>query len=158
MEATIQEHKATIDSMKNMLIVFLCGVILTFLGFKALDKPDYSPITITDVSSRVLNTSYQATIPARWNIVNFSTTINASLSLTGGQTGTIVLQTSPDNSVWSTVCTAVNGNTGTLTIGLNTLNSQTVQMLGAVPPNYYYKLVSSGTATMSVVSGREVAF
>lgn len=158
MEATIKENKVTADSMKNMLIMFLCGVILTFLGFKALNKPDYRPIVITDVSAHSLNTSYQATIPERWNIVNFSVSINASLTLVTGQTGQIVLQTSPDNASWTTVCTAINGNTGTLSIGINTLNSQTVQMIGTLPPNYYYRLVPSGTATTGMVGGREVAF
>lgn len=125
---------------------------------KAGKYPEFRPITITDVSSHVLNTSYQNTLVTRWNIVNYSVSINSALTLSGGQTGTIVLQTSPDNSNWTTVCTSVNGNTGTLTIGLNTLNSQTVQLLAACPPGYYYRLSSSGTATMGVVNGREVAF
>lgn len=158
MQATEKEHRLTQDSLKNMVIIFLCGVIFSFIAFKAIEKPDYRPITITDVASHVLNTSYQSVISPRWNIANFSVTINSSLTLSGGQTGTVSLQTSPDNSNWTTVCTAVNGNTGTLTIGLNTLNSQTVQLLATVPPGYYYRLVSSGASSMSIVNGREVAF
>lgn len=125
---------------------------------KLRSLPEYRPIIITDVGTHALNTSYQCSVPSRWNIANYSVSIVASLSISGGQTGTIVLQTSPDNATWTTVCTAVNGNTGTLVIGLNTLNSQTVQMLATVPPNYYYKMVSSGAAAMGVVNGREVAF
>lgn len=124
----------------------------------AANTPDYRPIVISDVSSHVLNTSYNSTIQARWNIVNFSVQINASLTLSGGQTGTVVLQSSPDNSTWTTICTAVNGNTGALTLGLSTLNSQTVQMIGAIPPTYFYRLSSSGAASMAVIGGREISF
>lgn len=125
---------------------------------KEASKPEYRSILITDISSHALTTSYQCAVPSRWNIVNYSVQINSTLSLSGGQTGTVALQTSPDNSTWTTVSTAVNGNTGTLTLGLNTLNAQTVQMISAVPPNYYYRLSVSGASSMAVVNGRELAF
>jgi hypothetical protein len=157
-EPTPKEKKLV--SRIYQLKLTLAAVIMILVSFvfaKIVTPPSYNPIIITDVS-RVLNTSYQATLQPRWNIVNFSVSINSSLTLSGGQTGTILLQTSPDNSTWTTVSTAVNGNTGTLTVGLATTNSQTVQMVGTVPPNYYYRLSSSGASTMGITNGREVAF
>lgn len=149
---TETEHVAELAIQKNKSETAL------LLARKGIASPDYRPVVISDVGSNVLNTSYNCTLSPRWNIVNYSVSINAALTLSGGQTGTVILQSSPDNSTWTTICTAVNGNTGSLTIGLNTLNSQTVQMIGAIQPNYFYRLSSSGTATMSVVGGREIAF
>lgn len=126
--------------------------------FKLGKTPEYRSIIITDIGSHVLTTSYQCAVSSRWNIINYSVQINSSLSLTGGQTGTVVLQTSPDNATWTTISTAVNGNTGSLTLGLNTLNSQTVQMLAVAPPGYYYRLLPTGTSSMAVINGRELAF
>lgn len=121
-------------------------------------KPDYSPITLTDVSSHVLNTSYQSAISARYNVVLYSVNITSVISLSGGQSGSIVMQTSPDNSTWTNISTTTNNTTGTLTLGLNISNAQTTTLSAIIPPLYYYRLTSSGTSTMSIISGREAAF
>lgn len=185
LKPTPQEQKVVKFTFNATLITTICVCFTLCFGFFKMEKtanetrsiaelevrkkeaeakiavaknPEYRTVIINDASSHVLSTSYNCITPSRWNIVNFSVQINASLTLSGGQTGTVLLQSSPDNSTWTTICTAVNGNTGSLTLGLNTLNSQTVQMIGAVPPNYYYRLSSSGAASMAVVGGREIAF
>lgn len=152
---TAKESNLLAEAKRNMIAIFAMAIAVCSLIFA---KVEYKSVTITDISSHVLTTSYQATLPSRWTIVNYSIQINSSLSLSGGQTGTVELQTSPDNSTWTTVCTAVNGNTGSLTLGLNTLNAQTVQMLTAVPPTYYYRLLPTGASSMAVVNGRELSF
>lgn len=155
MDATTKEKQLVNSVLKLKLsLALVVGMFIMFV----FAKVEYRTVVFTDVSSHAFGTSYQGTFPAKSTIVNFSIGINSSLTLSGGQTGTVVLQTSPDNTTWSTVCTVVNGNTGSLTLGLNTLNSQTVQMIAAVPVGYYYKLVTSGASTFSVVNGRECAF
>jgi hypothetical protein len=156
MEATTKEHQLSKDTLKNMVIVFLFGIIISFLGFKVVEKPSYSPIVIT-APVRSLNTSYQPN--ANRNVsVTCSVSITSTLSLAGGQSGTISLQMSPDNITYTTVQTATNNNTGTLTVGLNTSAAQACALTCTVPMGYYYKLATSGSSTFSILQTQETAF
>lgn len=155
MEATDKEKRLVNSVLKlKITLALIIGMFIMFVYAKI----EYRSVVFTDVSSHAFATVYQGTYPAMNTIVNYSIGINSSLTLSGGQTGTVNLQTSPDNSTWTTICTVVNGNTGSLTLGLNTLNSQTVQMIATVPPNYYYRLITTGASTFSVVNGRECSF
>jgi hypothetical protein len=76
-----------------------------------------------------LSTSYQATNNAKAADVSISPSCASTLSLSGGQTCTLEARMSSSTATCSTgtvVATWTNGNTGTLTIGLNT-----VQTIGA---------------------------
>jgi hypothetical protein len=84
------------------------------------------------------------------------------LTLSGGQTGTVSLQICPTSGFSSgveTVSTFVNGNTGTLTVGLNLTQIYTSALVGFVPAGYYVRLLTAnttGTPTFSYTSGQEV--
>lgn len=114
---------------------------------------EYRPIT-TALFTRALNTAYLPSI-AQSTLVVFSNSILSTLSLTTGQTGTILFQTSSDGVTYTTQSTVVNGNTGTLVVGLNTGNTQGVPSIAIVPRGYYYKLVSSGASTFTVSQTQE---
>lgn len=116
-------------------------------------SPSYSTSTV----SRSLNTAFvpSATRPA---FVNYTVDIVATITLTGGQTGTVFLETSPDNSTWTTILSGTSGNTGALTIGLSLTSTGTVTLSGFVPANYYARIRTAnttGTPSFSYRSGLE---
>lgn len=112
-----------------------------------LAKKEYRPMSST-MSTVVLGTSYQVGV-TRFTFVTTTAQISSTLSLSGGQSGTVSLQTSPDNSTWTTIATETNNSTGSLTLGLNLIQVQATSLCGFVPPGYYFKVVSSGTSTFS---------
>lgn len=94
----------------------------------------------------------------RNTLVNYSVDISATLSLAAGQTGTVFLEISADGSTgWTEISRFSNGNTGTLTIGLNITQTATGTLTGTVPAGYSVRLrtASSGTPTYTYRSGQE---
>lgn len=116
-------------------------------------------VRTVNTPTRVLNTAYtpSSTLPT---MVIMSVEIDASLSLTGGTKGTVTLLASNNSFSTSTAeSETVNGNTGTLTIGLNTVGAGGGTVIGFVPAGWAYKAVtasSTGTATFSVLSTTEI--
>ena len=146
------ENKVTNNALlKITTLLSMC--IATCALVCATKAPEYRPIVVTSVT-RALNTPYQPST-SRFTLVSISTTITSTLSLTGGQSGTVTLQISPDGVTYTTIETSTNNNTGTLTIGLNTSQAQSGDMSAVIPPNYYYKFVSTGTSTFSILTGQE---
>jgi hypothetical protein len=131
---------------KTIVVSAFIGMVLlgTIYGF-CFAKFEYKPITI-QTFTRSLGTAYQPNI-TRFMSIKGSVSITSSLTLSGGQSGSISLQTSPDGITYTTKQTATNNNTGGLTIGLNTIQAQTTELVVDIPPGYYYKFVSSGTST-----------
>lgn len=110
--------------------------------------------------TRTINgTGYQVSI-TQPSLVSYCIQIASTLSLSGGQTGTVFLEISPDNITYTEVGRFVNGNTGTLTIGLNTTDTKSSQLSAYVPKSYYVRLrqTSSGTPTITYISGQETLF
>lgn len=146
MEATEKEKKATGDTLKNMAIMLALGIAIVSLVYAK--SFEYRPVSCTTFS-RALNTAYQPSA-SRMIMVSTSVSISSNLSLSGGQSGTINLQLSPDNVTYTTIETATNNNLGTLTIGLNTTQTQVTDLIATVPPGYWYKFVSTGTSTFAI--------
>lgn len=117
------------------------------------------PTRTISTPTRALNTAYtpSSTLPT---LVIMSVEIDASLSLSGGTKGTVTLLASNNSfSTSTTESVGVNGNTGTLTIGLNTVGAGGGVVMGYVPAGYAYKAVtasSTGTATFSVLATTEI--
>lgn len=114
--------------------------------------------TINNGVSRSLNAAFQ--ISSTKDIsVNYSVQIAATLTLLAGQTGTISLQiSSTSGGTYTEISRFTNGNTGALTIGLNLTQIVIGQLSGRIPIGYYVKLVSSGTATSTYITGQEVIY
>lgn len=138
------------------LYLFFASVLLnvTQIFFSFKQPPEYRQ-PMAQVVTKALNTSYQLST-ARDAMVSYSVNITSTLSISGGQSGSINLQTSPNNSTWTTIATATNNNTGTLVIGLNTSNSQSIALTGFVPQGYYVRLSTTGASAFSWVAGMEV--
>lgn len=110
--------------------------------------------------TRALNTAFQPSA-SRDASVAYSIDVACTLSLSGGQTGTVFLEICSNSSFSSGVqeiCRFVNGNTGTLTVGLNITQDVTSVLSGFVPAGYYARIRTantSGTPTFAFRSGQE---
>lgn len=111
--------------------------------------------------SRSLDTAYQPSA-TRDTFGSWSVAIASNLSLSGGQLGSIQLQTADDSGFTTNVATMAesqNGNTGALTIGLNTVQTQGTTLTGIIPAGKYFRLHSvdtTGTPTQTSVRAQEV--
>jgi len=108
-------------------------------------------------ASRSLNSAFQVST-TKDAFVYYTVQISAAMTLGGGQTGTVFLETSPDNSVWTEAGRLTNGNTGTLVIGVAITNNNVFQVSAFVPVSYYVRLRTTGTATINYISGQEMTF
>jgi len=113
-------------------------------------------------TTRAVNTCFQASA-TRDVMVSYAVDIAATLSLSGGQQGTVFLELFTDSGCTTgtqEVTRATNGNTGTLTIGLNTVQTSTARLSGVVPAGMYLRLRTAndaGTPTFTARPGQEVA-
>jgi len=113
--------------------------------------------------ARSLNTCFQVS-STRDAFVSYSVDIATSLSLTAGQQGTVYLRTYTNNT-----CTTgtqeqarfVNGQTGTLTIGLALTQNVTGTLSAMIQGGSWVQIVSennTGTPTFTMRSTQEVLF
>lgn len=111
--------------------------------------------------TRSLNSAFQPS-STKDSLVSYSVDIACTLSLTGGMTGTVFLEicaTSGFSSGVQELGRSVNGNTGTLTIGLNITQNITGTLSGFVPAGYYARIRTANTTgapTFNFRSGQEV--
>lgn len=112
-------------------------------------------------ASRSLNSAFQIS-STRDSLVGYSVDIATTISLTTGQSGTVFLEYA-DQSGFTTgvteVARFVNGNAGTLTLGLNLTQTNTAQLGGMIPAGKYARLRTAnntGTPTFTYRSGQEV--
>lgn len=153
MKATLKDKLVLSETAKNWMVIISLSIAFSSFVFAA-SRPEYRQPLATIVT-KSLNTSYQLSM-YRDAMVSYSVQITSTLSLSGGQSGTTNLQTSPDNSTWTTIATQVNNNTGSLTIGLNTSNVQSGSLTGFVPAAYYVRISTSGSSTFAWQSGMDV--
>lgn len=119
------------------------------------------PTRIQSSASRSLNSAFQIS-STRDSLVNYSIDIACTLSLTTGQTGTVFLEIASDSGFTTNVQElgrSVNGNTGTLTLGLNLTQNATSTLSGYVPAGYYCRIRTAntvGTPTFNYRSGQEI--
>jgi len=105
-----------------------------------------------------LNTARQAST-TRDASVTVSVEQSTTLSLSGGQTCNAFLEYADDSGFTTNVKEigrSTNGNTGTLTIGLNITQTNTATITGLVPSGKYYRIRTTGTGTQTFRSAQEV--
>lgn len=111
--------------------------------------------------TRSLNTCFQIS-STRDAFVTYSVDIATSLSLTTGQQGTVYLRTYTNSSCTTgqqEITRFVNGQTGTLTIGLALTQNVTATLTGVIPSGVWIQLVTennTGTPTFTARPGQEV--
>lgn len=112
-------------------------------------------------ASRSLNSAFQVSA-TRDAMVNYSVDIATAISLTTGQSGTVVLEIASDSGFTTNVQELgrlTNSQTGTLTLGLALNQTVTANVGGYVPPAYYVRLRTvnnTGTPTFTYRSGQEL--
>jgi len=124
------------------------------------NKPSINPRSFSN-SSRSLNTVFQpsATRDAQ---VSYSVDISTSVSLSGGAVGTVFLEYADDSGFATNVVEVgrtVNGNTGTLVVGLTLNQTSTAQVNGMIPAGKYARIRTAnttGTPTFTFRSAQEV--
>lgn len=110
--------------------------------------------------SRTLNTAFRIHT-SRDTFVYYSVDIACTLSLTSGQQGTAYVEIADDEAFTSNVqelSRFVNGNTGTLTIGLSLVQNCTAHLSGMVPAGQWVKIRTqnnTGTPSFTWRAGQE---
>lgn len=126
----------------------------------------YTPAAAPDPRSfatptRSLNTAFQIST-TRDALVSYSVDIATSVSLVGGAVGTVFIEYADDSGFTTNVKEigrTVNGNTGTLVVGLTLNQIATAQITGIVPLAKYVRLRTAnttGTPTFTFRSAEEV--
>lgn len=110
----------------------------------------------TAAATRAFNSSFRPST-TRDVFVGYTATIDASFSVSGGQSGTVFLEISANNSTWVEMARMTNGNNGAIAIGLGLVNTQTGQLAAIVPAGYYVRLRTTGNATITYISGTETS-
>lgn len=111
-------------------------------------------------ATRSLNSAFQISTMHEADVV-YSVDISATLSLTTGQSGTVILETATNSGFTTGVQTLsrfTNGNSGTLAIGLGLTQIGTAVLSGKVPAGNYVRLRTvnnTGTPTYTYQSGIE---
>lgn len=128
-----------------------------------LNKPTIPTIPSRSFSytTRTLNSCFQVSA-SRDTFVTYAVDVSTTLSLSGGQTGTVYLRTYTNSSCTTgaqELARFVNGNTGTLTIGLNITQNATGTLTGIAPAGTWLRLDTENTAgapTFTARPGQEV--
>src|SRR6478736_10532173 len=128
-----------------------------------LNKPTIPTIPTRSFSytTRSLNTCFQVS-SSRDAFVSYSVDIATSLSLTTGQQGTVYMRIYTNSGCTTgtqEVTRFVNGQTGTLTIGLALTQNVTATLNGMIPAGMWVQLVTennTGTPTFTARPGQEV--
>lgn len=110
--------------------------------------------------SRALNTCYQISSSQDADF-HYGVDITATLSLTGGQAGSVAVISYTNNGCTTgaqqLTPTKENGNTGTLTIGLNTSQIISQSLDGTAPKGKWLKIITANvtsTPTFSINSNQ----
>lgn len=112
-------------------------------------------------ATRALNTAFQVNT-TRDSEVRYSVDISTTVSLSGSQVGTIILEMATNSGFTTGVQTIQqfsNGNSGTLVIGLVLTQLSTACLNGFVPSGNWVRLRSvnnTGTPTFTYQIGQEV--
>lgn len=111
--------------------------------------------------SRSLNTAFQIS-GTKNALVSYSVDISCTMSLTSGQSGTVVLEYADDSSFTTNVKTVSmpkNTNSGSLTIGLALTQVNTASLSGVIPAAKYVRLRTvnnTGSPTFTLQNSQEV--
>lgn len=112
-------------------------------------------------TTRSLNSAFQVS-SSRASMVAYTVDIGSGLTLSGGTAGTVTLQYADDSGFTTNVATVqstVDGNTGTLTLGLATTQTVSATLSGLIPAGKYVKIATAnttGTPTFTYRAGAEV--
>lgn len=88
--------------------------------------------------------------------VSYTVEISCVATLSGGQSGTVELRSDTNATPTTVRAQAYNANSVSLAIALTAVNTQRVQLSYFVPPGHNVRLVTSGSASISIVNQTEI--
>lgn len=113
--------------------------------------------------TRPLNTIYQ--ISGGHNaFFTYAIDIACQITLSGGQVGTVYVETADDDTFSTNieeVCRTVNGNSGTVVVGISMTQNCTAQLSGMISAGKYVRIRTqnnTGSPTFTWRSGQETQF
>lgn len=128
----------------------------TETGTSSLSYVKNKPSLTWATSTRALNTAFLVS-GTKATFVSYTVDVSTTLSLLAGETGTVILEYADDSAMTTnvkTVQSAANGNTGTLTIGLNLTQTSTASLTGIVPIGKWIRVRTVNTAGTPVFTWR----
>lgn len=126
-----------------------------------LNKPTIPSTPSQSSATRALNTAFQVSTTRNSN-VGYCIDISTTVSLSGSQTGTVVLEMATNSAFTTGVQTLQqfsNGNSGTLVIGLVLTQLATATLNAFVPAGNWVRLRTvnvTGTPTFTYQCGQEI--
>jgi len=141
------------------------GVIVANLRTSGITAGTYSAVTVNNkgivtagtnrsfsIAIRSLNSSFQ-TSTTKDAEVRYTVTISVTTGASSPQAGTVFLEYSPNGSTWTTIGQVTHQiDAGVMII------AETKQIGGYIPAGYYVRLRTSGTATITYVTGQEILY
>jgi hypothetical protein len=130
----------------NALYTVLASVPIAAWGVGTYQQP-----------ARALNTVFQPSLTAV-TLAHYSVRIVSSLTLTGGAVGRCELLVGPTNPPTISMGRVAGGSSGTLSIGLNLIDTSEAVLSALVPIGYYVELVTTnetGTPTYTITKVME---
>lgn len=111
--------------------------------------------------TRNFNQAYQLS-STNSSYITVSPQVSCAHSVSGGQSGTVTLEISPNGSTgWIFIGVLVGENTGSLSLGINTVDVTGCQLSTTLPPGYYWRLTTAnvtGTPTYTFNGGAEIVY
>lgn len=153
----------------NTGVVWVAGSIVSFTTQDNLNRLNAAESKLTalqkttSVASRAVDVAFQVST-TQATLAVYTGQIVATSSLSGGQLGSCVLEIANDSAFTlavTEVCRITNGNTGTLVIGLNLVQTFAAPMVGVIPAGKWARIRSldtTGAPVQSYVSGQETQF
>lgn len=137
--------------MKKLILSAIGALVLFFV-------PRVSANEFNEVT-RSFNSSFMSGI-SLYNHAHgtYIIRIACAVSVTGSQTGTVYLDASPDGTTWTEMGHVTNTFAATLGLTLGATITQDCCLSSEVPTGptgWYYRLRTSGTATISYIHGME---
>jgi len=145
------------------------GTITVNLNTSGVTAGSYSTVTVNNKGIVTAGTNRSVSIvsrtpgssPTSYQVsttrdaeVRYTVTISASATLGAGSAGTVFLESSPDNSTWTTVGQV----THSIALGVIITIAETAQVSGYIPAGYYVRLRTTGSATITYVTGQEMLY
>lgn len=173
-------HKSPLKgtNMKKTMLAIPLIIPAYVSAYPIASGMDFDPVTLPVVSgtvtaasapvaktfnnpTRTLNTAFQIST-AQDADVTYSVDVTCTMSLTSGQSGTVVLEYADDAGFTTNVKTSAkptNANSGALTIGLALTQINGVVVHGLIPATKYARIRTinnTGTPTYTLQNAQEV--
>lgn len=135
--------------IKNLFVILILAPLLLFSN--AFASAHY-------FTSPAFNTTYHHQDNGSVGMchLTFSVQIVSTLTLSGGQSGTAILEVSQTGDTWTEVARVSSGLSGTLVLGLSITKTDILILSGdSTYDDQYYRIRNSGTSTITLLSGTE---